>query len=209
MVMDSSSSVQSTLLDRKWKDEKDFVKNFIFNSEFGTNENVQVAVVNFGSTAEIASPCGNLATKSQFNYFIDNLPKKNGNTGINNALLKAREAYLGCKRLNRIPVIILLTNDQESVEFDLNIRLQTEALIKKEAVLFVAAVSSNVNISDVYRMTRFSVTGYPDMFATIIVDSFYELLAIQYDYPFILGLRICDSKFYFIVNPYQVNILKQ
>ena len=187
MVLDSSSDAMS------WGHEKDIVKEFISNSELDKNENVQVAVVNLGSTAEIVSPCGNLTTISQFNYFIDNLPKRNENgTAINNGLLKARQAYLACKRSNVQPVVFFLTSGQESVEVDLKVRLQTEELVKSEALLFIGALTSGVNQSDIDRMSKYVVNN-KEMSLRLYAKRFDDLVGILPDYPLILG-RICSSE---------------
>ena len=174
MVLDSSSGVSSSPFNNLWDQEKLFVKRFIDASELGENENVQVAVVNFGSTANIAAPCGYLSTFEQFSTFVDSLPKINGGRAINDALIKTREAYLGCKRLNVKPVVIFLTNGQESVELDFEARKNTEDLLKSEALFFIGAVGPYVNTSDIKRMSGY-VIGNVGSFSYIAVNSFVDL----------------------------------
>ena len=159
LVLDSSLDSSSNFLGNRWASEKGVAKAFVAQSDLGTDKNVQVAVVNYGSAANIASPCGNLTTKEQFYDFIDNLPKQNGEAAINGALLKAREAYLGCKRLNVKPVVIFLTYSKETAELDLNVKLETENVVKKEALLFVVAAGSDVNETDITRMSKYVTNG--------------------------------------------------
>ena len=192
MVVDSSTGVTSSLLDNKWGQEKDFVKNFISYSEFGSNNNIQVAVVNFGAVAEVASPCGSLNTKEQFYTFIDNLEKKNGVCAINNALKKAREAYQGCKRLHVLPVVIFLTNGKESIERNTNFRLETEELVKNEALLFIGAIGSEVNVTDIKRISKY-VLNNTEHFSNSFANSFWDLLRVKPEDPLILG-KICESE---------------
>ena len=193
MVIDSSSAVSSSIVDNQWRQEKDFVKEFVRHSDLGQNENVQVAVVNFGTAAEVASPCGNLTTTAQFFAFIDSLEKKNGKPALNSALEKAREAYKGCKRLNVMPVVIFLTGGQEATNIDLDARLQLEELLKSEALLFIGAVGSRVNMSDVMRMSRYVVNG-SEHFSNRHAQSFWDLVAIKPSDPLLLG-KICESKY--------------
>ena len=193
MVIDSSSAVSSSIVDNQWRQEKDFVKEFVRNSDLGQNENVQVAVVNFGAVAEVASPCGNLTTTAQFFAFIDRLEKKSGKPALNSALEKAREAYKGCKRLNVMPVVIYLTGGQETTNIDLDARLQLEELLKSEALLFIGAVGSRVNMSDVMRMSRYVVNG-SEHFSNRFAQSFWDLVAIKPSDPLLLG-KICESKY--------------
>ena len=159
VVLDSSSKSSSTFLDffNNFAAEKNFAKEFIVQSDLGTNNNVQVAVVNFGSAANIASPCGNLTTKEQFFDFVNTLPMQYGEAAINGALLKAREAYQGCKRLNVKPVVIFLTYSKETAELDLNVKLETENLVKKEALLFTVTLGSDVNETDIMRMSKYVI----------------------------------------------------
>ena len=174
MVLDSSSGVSSSLFNNEWAQEKEFVKNFVAASELGQNENVQVAVVNFGSTANIAAPCGSLSTVEQFSSFVHNLPKINGRRAINQALLQTREAYLGCERLNVKPVVIFLTNGQESDELGFDTRKNTEEMLKSEALLFIGAVGPYINTSDIKRMSRYVIDNV-ESFSYITVNSFNDL----------------------------------
>ena len=193
MVLDSSSEVRSSAVDNQWRQEKDFVKNFIRNSDLGENENIQVAVVNFGADAEIASPCGNLTTKAQFFAFIDNLSKKNGGAALNDALEKARDAYQGCRRLNMLPVVVYLTSGKETMNIDLRVRMEMEELVKSEALLFIGAVESGVNASDVMRMSRYVLNG-SEYFSSRFANSFWDLLTLTPESPVILG-KVCESKY--------------
>ena len=192
MVLDSSYGVSSNPINNQWAQERDFVKEFVRKSELGKNENVEVAVVNYGFNAEIASVCGNLNSKVKFNSFIDTLQKKNGGTAINMALLKAREAFQGCKRLNVVPIIILLTNGKESVENDTNFRQQIEELVKSEALLFVGAIGPLINASDIQRMSRYEINEHV-YFSNKYANSFWDLLAITYEDLTVLQ-TICESK---------------
>ena len=178
VVLDSSlyTSLNFLYFVDKWREVKFFAKAFVAQSDLGTDKNVQVAVVNYGSAANIASPCGNLTTKEQFYDFIDNLPKQNGEAAINGALLKAREAYQGCKRLNAKPVVIFLTYSKETAELDLNVKLETENVVKKEALLFVVAAGSDVNETDITRMSKY-VTNGGDFFSKAVVSSFLDFSA--------------------------------
>ena len=205
MVVDSSSQVLSTLLDNQWAQEKEFLKGFIEKSELGENPNFQVAVVNFGSTAEVVSPCGQITTKLQFNVLIDSLQKKNGATAINDALIKAKDAYKGCQRLNVLPVIILLTNDQEGVERDLDLKIQTEDLIKNEAIMYIGAVGIHINNTEIQRMSKY-VVNKSDIYSFRYAKSFTELSAMRPEDPFVL-LKLCESKIVFLFVFYIKNFL--
>ena len=200
MVLDSSSRVSTSLFDNQWTKEKNFFKGFVANSELGLNPNVQFAVVNFGASSEITSPCGQLSSKAQVVESIDNLSKKNGATAINDALLKAREAYKGCQRLNVLPVILFLTNGREDVEQDMNLRFQTEAIIKNEALLYIGAVGSSVNISDIQRMSKYVINN-SELLLYQFAKSFSELSTPNPESLFAL-LKTCESKprFFCIFN---------
>ena len=192
MVLDSSSGIRHSPIDNQWDQEKDFVKDFVKSSDLGVNKNIQVAVVNFGSSAEIVSSCGNLTTKEQFNELIDGLSKINGGTAINMALEKAREAYQSCTRMNVIPVVVFLTNGKESIEKNINLRIKTEEQIKSEALLFIGAVGPYVNFTEIQRMSKYEISGEV-YFSNQHVNSFWELLG-KSSGDFTILKSVCESK---------------
>ena len=191
-MLDSSSSVN----DESWSQEKGFATSFIANSELGTNPNVQVAVVNFASYAVVSSPCGALTNKNDFVNFMAALPRINGGTAINDGLLKARDAYKGCQRLNVSPVVLFLTDGRENIELDYAFRVQTENTVKKEALLFVGAIGPDVNPTDINRMSYYVDGNGLDVYYNRFASNFSELAAIRAEefYPIVLGKLECDSK---------------
>ena len=191
-MLDSSSSVN----DESWSQEKGFATSFIANSELGANPNVQVAVVNFASYAVVASPCGALTNKNDFVSFMAALPRVNGGTAINDGLLKARDAYKGCQRLNVDPVVLFLTDGYENIELDYAFRVQTENTVKSEALLFVGAIGRDVNPTDINRMSHYIDVDGLDVYYNRFASNFSELAAIKAEefYPIVLGKLECDSK---------------
>ena len=198
MVLDSSSQVALSPFDNQWNNEKDVVKRFIANTEFGLNMNVEIAIVNFGDSAELASACGQLTTVIQLKEFLNNLPPKKGKTAINNALITARQAYKGCQRLNTLPVIILFTSGQEDIEQDLNYRFHTEELVKSEALLYISAVDSHINITDIQRMSKIVINN-SEVFLYQIANSFTELIPPTSANIF-SSVKVCESKLKFCVH---------
>ena len=193
-MLDSSSSVN----DESWSQEKGFVTSFIANSELGVNPNVQVAVVNFASYAVVASPCGAITNKNDFVNFMAALPRFSVGTAINDGLLKARDAYKGCQRLNVSPVVLFLTDGEENIveEKDYALRVQTENTVKSEALLFVGAIGPLVNVTDINRMSHYVDANGLDVYYNRFASNFSELASIKAEefYPLVLGKLQCDSK---------------
>ena len=190
-MLDSSSSVD----DLSWSQEKGFAASFIANSELGVNPNVQAAVVTFSSNAVVSSPCGALTNKTDFINFMATLNKINGATAINDGLLKARDAYKGCQRLNVSPVVLFLTDGRDFMENDYSFRVQTENTIKSEALLFVVAIGPDVNLTDINRMSHYIFNG-SDVYYNMFAYNFSELASINAEefFPFVVGKLQCNGK---------------
>ena len=191
-MLDSSSSVN----DLSWSQEKGFAASFIANSELGVNPNIQVAVVNFASYAAVSSPCGALTNKNDFVNFMAALPRINGETAMNDGLLKARDAYKNCQHLNVDPVVLFLTDGYENIETNFFFRVQTENTVKSEALLFVVAIGTDVNPADINRMSQYIDGNGLVVHFNRFASNFSELASIKAEefYPIVLGKLQCESK---------------
>ncbi|XP_065682757.1 uncharacterized protein LOC100200012 isoform X2 [Hydra vulgaris] len=190
-VLDSSSSINP----QEWVNEKQFVLNFVNSSDFGLNPNIDIALVNYGSSPKLELSCGAITNKNDFFAFINPLQQRNGGTATNDALLVAEAASKNCTKLNVSPIFILLTDGAENIENNFTKRVETENRIKSKGLLYVGAVGNEVNKTDINRMTRYTINGQ-DIYYNQFSDSFSNLLA-NYSssfYSYIYGILGCETK---------------
>ena len=123
------------------------------------------------------------------------LNRINGGTAINDGLLKARDAYKGCQRLNVSPVVLFLTDGYENIHLDKEFRVQTENTVKSEALLFVVAVGPDVNPNDINRMSYYIFNG-SDVYYNKFAHNFSELASINAEefFPLVLEKLQCKGK---------------
>ncbi|XP_065663436.1 uncharacterized protein LOC100200012 isoform X5 [Hydra vulgaris] len=190
-VLDSSSSISA----QEWVNEKQFVLNFVNSSDFGLNPNIDIALVNYGTSPKLETSCGAITNKNDFFTFINLLQQRNGGTATNDALLAAEAASKNCTKLNVFPIFILLTDGVENIENNFTKRVETENRIKSKGLLYVGAVGNEVNKTDINRMTHYIINGQ-DMYYNQFDDSFTNLLS-QYSstfYSYIYGILGCETK---------------
>ncbi|XP_065664837.1 SCO-spondin isoform X6 [Hydra vulgaris] len=153
-VLDTSSSVDP----QEWQDEKNLVLAFVNSSAFGVNPNVDVAVVNYGTTAKVEADCGTFKSYSTFETFMNNLKMLGGGTAIHRGLATAEAVFERCQKLNMNPVIILLTDGYENIDLNIDSNIAIENRIKSNKLLVAGAVHEYVK-SEIDRITSYIVDG--------------------------------------------------
>ncbi|XP_065664839.1 SCO-spondin-like isoform X2 [Hydra vulgaris] len=153
-ALDTSSSVDA----QEWQDEKNLVLAFVNSSAFGVNPNVDVAVVNYGSTAKVEADCGTFKSYSTFETFMNNLKMLGGGTAIHRGLETAEAVFERCQKLNMNPVIILLTDGYENIDLNIDSNIAIENRIKSNKLLVAGAVHEYVK-SEIDRITSYIVDG--------------------------------------------------
>ncbi|XP_047142615.1 SCO-spondin isoform X2 [Hydra vulgaris] len=189
-VLDSSSSVD----DENWESEKNVVLSFVSSSTFGVNQNVDVAVVNFGTTAQIEVECGTFKSYTSFATFMNNLKMLGGETAIHKGLTYGKTAFQKCQKLNMYPVIILLTDGYENMDMNIDSNIIIEDSIKKEA-LVVAGVTHEYNKGEIDRITSYIVNGQNVSFS-FYANDFTNLLSSLGStlYSFVVENSQCETQ---------------
>ncbi|XP_065663461.1 A disintegrin and metalloproteinase with thrombospondin motifs adt-1-like [Hydra vulgaris] len=187
-VLDSSSSVNN----QDWMDEKASVLSFVNSSAFGVNPNVDVAVVNFGSTAKVEADCGTFRSYSTFEYFMNNLKPLGGGTAIHGGLTTAEAVLQRCQKLNMNPVIVLFTDGFENIDTNIDINIAKETRIKSKALLVAGAVNEYKK-DEIDRITSYIINGQNvsyDYFAT----NFTFLLSGFNLYNLVIAKNQCETQ---------------